>query len=369
MKYPLSMVANMAGYIVRNKRNPPAAWQKTLAPDGNGSNPFRIVYSTSTAVDRAPHPFINKRFPIVLQLEPLHACNLTCTGCGRIREYENVITQRLSLEQCIAASDECGAPTVAICGGEPMLYPEIAELSATILSRGRSVILCTNGMFIRKKIGQFKPHPHFFWNVHLDGLEKTHDLCVEKDGVFQQAIDGIKVAKEHGFKVMTNTTVYQETDMDEIWQLFEFLEELDVDGHTISPAYGYSSVNDREIFMTRDDIREKFRNMDKFAKRFRVLNTPGYSEFLAGKRELPCTAWGNPTYNVMGWKGPCYLITDAHYKTFEELMTRTRWENYGPGCDSRCDHCMVHVGFEPSAALGINSKLTDGFKQLTWLLS
>ncbi len=369
MKYPLSMVANMAGYIARNKRNPPPAWQKTVAAEANGSNPFRIVYTSATATERAPHPFLNKRFPIVLQLEPLHACNLTCTGCGRIREYENVITQRLTLEQCIAASDECGAPTVAICGGEPLLYPEIAELSAAILDRGRSVILCTNGMFIRKKIAQFKPHSHFFWNVHLDGLEKTHDLCVEKEGVFQQAIDGITVAKQHGFKVMTNTTVYQETDMDEIWQLFEFLEQFDVDGHTISPAYGYSSVNDREIFMTRDDIREKFRNMEKLAKRFPVLNTPGYSEFLAGKRELPCTAWGNPTYNVMGWKGPCYLITDAHYKTFEELMTRTRWENYGPGCDSRCDHCMVHVGFEPSAALGINNKLTDGFKQLTWLLS
>src|SRR5437764_1445374 len=169
MKYPLSMVANMAGYIVRNERNPPPAWQKAAAQDANGSNPFRIVYTSSTAAERAPHPFINKRFPIVLQLEPLHACNLTCTGCGRIREYENVITQRLSLDQCVAASDECGAPTVAICGGEPMLFPEIGALSSALLDRKRHVILCTNGMFIKKKIGEFKAHDHFFWNVHLDG--------------------------------------------------------------------------------------------------------------------------------------------------------------------------------------------------------
>ncbi len=372
MKYPLSMVANMAGYIARNKRNPRPEWQKTVASGADLSNPFKIIYTHSTAAEQkpSPHPYISKRFPIVLQLEPLHACNLTCTGCGRIREYENVITQRLTLEQCLHASDECGAPTVAICGGEPLLYPEIGALSSALLDRKRHVILCTNGMFIKKKIGEFKVHDHFFWNVHLDGMEKTHDICVEREGVFKQAVEGIQIAKQHGFRVMTNTTVYQETDMQEIWALFEYLEQLDVDGHTISPAYGYSSVNDREIFMTRDDIREKFHGMDRLAKRFKVLNTPAYSDFLAGKKELPCTAWGNPTYNVMGWKGPCYLITDAHYDTFEQLMTKTQWENYGPGCDSRCDHCMVHVGFEPSAALGINNKLlSDGIKQLTWLLS
>jgi hopanoid biosynthesis associated radical SAM protein HpnH len=200
-------------------------------------------------------------------------------------------------------------------------------------------------------------------------MEKTHDLCVERDGVFKLAMEGVKIAKEHGFKVMTNTTVYKETDMNEIWNLFEFCEQAGVDGHTISPAYGYSSVNDREIFMTRDDIYEKFRDIDKMSKRFPIINSPIYSEFLKGERELPCTAWGDPTYNVMGWKGPCYLITDAHYKTFEELMTRTQWDAYGPGNDPRCEHCMVHVGFEPSAAMGVNSKFSDSFKHLSWLLS
>ncbi len=185
---------------------------------------------------------------------------------------------------------------------------------------------------------------------------------------FDEAIEGIKVAKALGFKVCTNTTVYKETDMKEIGALFEFLEPLGVDGHQIAPAYGYSAVNDREIFMTREDIREKFRRHRRLAERFPMNNSPVYLDFLKGERELPCTAWGNPTYNVKGWKGPCYLITDAHYKTFEELMTKTPWESYGPGNDPRCEHCMVHCGFEPSAAFGINAKPMDKLKLLKWVL-
>jgi hopanoid biosynthesis associated radical SAM protein HpnH len=197
-------------------------------------------------------------------------------------------------------------------------------------------------------------------------MEKNHDIAVEREGVFREAIQGIKAAKQAGFRVCTNTTVYKETDMNEIEEMFEYLAEFKVDGHTISPAYGYSSVNDREIFMTRDDIHEKFKTIDKLAARFPLFSTPTYLEFLQGKRDYPCTAWGNPTYNVKGWKGPCYLITDGHYQTFEELMNKTQWENYGAGNDPRCDHCMVHCGFEPSAALGINSKLGDTFKLMTW---
>jgi hopanoid biosynthesis associated radical SAM protein HpnH len=204
--------------------------------------------------------------------------------------------------------------------------------------------------------------------VHLDGLEKTHDICVEKEGVFREAIEGIKAAKAAGFMVCTNTTVYSETDMKEIEALFEYLQQFDIDGHQLSPAYGYSAVNDREIFMTRDDVREKFKDFDRISKRFRVNQTPIYLDFLKGERELPCTAWGNPTYNVKGWKGPCYLITDSHHKTFEDLMTQTPWESYGHGNDPRCEHCMVHCGYEPSAAYGINSKLTDSLKMITWAL-
>jgi len=367
MRFPLSMTAGMAGYIFKNKMRPRPEWQKDIAPARDGANPFRILASIPAGrANREPHPMIRKRFPIVLMLEPLHACNLTCTGCGRIREYESTITERVPLEECLTAVDECGAPMVSICGGEPMMYPQIGELVAGILERNKNIYLCTNGMFMVKRLHEFTPDRRFFFNVHLDGLEKTHDICVEREGVFREAIEGIKAAKAAGFMVCTNTTIYKETDMKEIEALFEYLEPFDVDGHQLSPAYGYSAVNDREIFMTRDDIHEKFHDVDTLFKRFRLNQTPMYLEFLKGDRDLPCTAWGNPTYNVKGWKGPCYLITDAHYKTFEDLMTQTPWEDYGHGRDPRCEHCMVHCGYEPSAALGINARLADSFKMLTW---
>src|SRR4051794_32086655 len=365
MKISLSMAATMATYIAKNKMSPPAHWQVSVKVGDDPANPFNVLYGSSKpAVERQPHPMLNKRFPLVMMLEPLHACNLTCTGCGRIREYESTINQTLTLEQCLAASDECGAPMVSICGGEPMLYPKIGPLVQGLLDRSRQVMLCTNGMFIRKKLAEFKPHHNFYFNVHLDGLKKNHDLAVERDGVFDAAIDGIRAAKKAGFLIATNTTVYRETDMNEIWELFELLEKLDVDTHQLAPAYGYSAVNDREIFMTRDDIREKLNSIHKFSERFNLNHTPAYLDFLRGERELPCTAWGTPTYNIKGWKGPCYVITDAHYNTFEELMTKTQWENYGPGADPRCEHCMMHSGFEPSAALGINTKFTDTFRML-----
>ena len=371
MKVPLSQVASMATYIAKNKLRPRPEWQKNLSAEVDERNPFRIVHAQipSARATGKSHPMINKRFPLVMMLEPLHACNLTCTGCGRIREYESSISERLTLEQCLRAVDECGAPMVSICGGEPMLYPEIGKLCQEILSRGRYIQLCTNGMFLVKKLKEFTPHPGLVFNVHLDGMEKNHDLAVEREGVFKAAIEGIRVAKAAGFKVFTNTTAYRETDMREIEEMFQYLSQFKVDGHTISPAYGYSSVNDQDLFMTRDDIHEKFKNIDKLAKKYPVVSSPVYMEFLKGERELPCTAWGNPTYNVKGWKGPCYLITDAHYDTFEDLMTRTPWDNYGAGNDPRCDNCMVHCGFEPSSAYGVNGKAADPFKTLAWLLS
>ena len=371
MRFPLSMTAGMAGYIFKNKLRPKPEWQLTVKQEPDTSNPFRIIHSRAgeNTGPKTPHPMIKKRFPLVLMLEPLHACNLTCTGCGRIREYENTIRDVLPLEKCLQAVDECGAPMVAIAGGEPFLYPQLGELVAEILKRGRIVYLCTNGMFIRKKLSQFTPHDKFYFNVHLDGMEKNHDIAVEREGVFKAAIDGIKAAKEAGFKVSTNTTVYAETDMNEIAELYELLKTLGVDGHTIAPAYGYSAVNDREIFLTKEMIIEKFRHVDQLAKKYPVSNSPLYLDFLRGKRDYPCTAWGNPTYNVKGWKGPCYLITDAHYDTFEELMTKTPWENYGQDNDPRCEQCMAHCGYEASAAYGINSEPGDILKLMTWMFS
>lgn len=308
-------------------------------------------------------------------LEPLHACNLTCTGCGRIREYVQTIKEKLTVEECLASVDECGAPIVSICGGEPLIYPEIGRLVRGILKRRKHIYLCTNGMFIKKRLREFRPTDRMFFNVHLDGLETTHDLAVERDGVFQAAIEGIKAAKNAGFLVCTNTTIYKETDLGEIDELFAFLTQLGVDGFMLSPAYGYTAVHETnpngaaQIFMTRDDIRAKFKEAEKLLWKYQLLSSPVYLEFLSGKRELTCTAWGNPTRNVRGWKGPCYLMTDRHHETFRGLMEDTPWENYGYGKDPRCEHCMVHCGYEPSAALGVNRRLGDSWKMLRWQLA
>jgi hopanoid biosynthesis associated radical SAM protein HpnH len=330
LRFPLEMTTRIAGYVARKK----------LAK--------------------------TERFPMVLMLEPLHACNLTCTGCGRIREYESTIKQKLSIRECLDAVDECGAPVVSICGGEPMIYPGIGELTAKILERKKVVYLCTNGMFIRKKIGDFKPSNRFFFNVHLDGMRKSHDLAVEREGVFDQAIDGIKVAKAAGHMVCTNTTVFNETEMGELDAMFAYLTELGVDGFMISPGYGYSAVKTKEIFLTRDDIRAKFRSAEAMFRKYKFSTSPVFLEFLQGKREMTCTAWGNPTRNIKGWKGPCYLITDIHHKSFDDLLNKTPWEKYGPGKDPRCENCMVHSGFEASAALGVNGKLGDTLKMIKW---
>jgi hopanoid biosynthesis associated radical SAM protein HpnH len=205
--------------------------------------------------------------------------------------------------------------------------------------------------------------------VHLDGLEKTHDLCVERDGVFREAIDGIKAAKEAGFLVCTNTTIFKETDLHEIRSLFEYLSSLNVDGFMISPAYSYAAVQSKEIFMSRNDIRQKFQSARELLERFQLMTSPIYLEFLSGERDMMCTAWGNPTFNPRGWKGPCYLMTDTHHSSFKDLIEKTPWEKYGHGRDPRCQDCMVHAGYEPSAVLGANRKLGDSWKLLKWQLS
>lgn len=339
MRFPLSLTSKMVAYIAKNK------------------------------ITR------RKRFPLVLMLEPLHACNLTCTGCGRIREYETTIKEKLSVAECLASVDECGAPIVSICGGEPLIYPEIGALVKGILQRRKHIYLCTNGMFIKRKLDQFKPTTAMFFNVHLDGMEKTHDLMVERDGVFQAAVEGIKLAKAAGFQVCTNTTIYKETDLAEIEELYAYLGSLGVDGYMISPAYGYAAVQSTnpdgaaEIFLTRDDIRAKFREAQAVLKKYRMMTSPIYLDFLAGERELTCAAFASPTRNVKGWKGPCYLITDAHYATFAELMEQTDWDGYGPGKDERCDHCMMHSGFETSAALGLDAGIGDTLRMIAWQFS
>jgi hopanoid biosynthesis associated radical SAM protein HpnH len=224
-------------------------------------------------------------------------------------------------------------------------------------------------MFIRKKIAEFKPSSTFFFNVHLDGMRANHDIAVEREGVFDAAIDGIKAAKEAGFLVCTNTTVFKETDMTEIDDLFAYLTSLHVDGFIISPAYSYAAVNSKEIFMTREDIKAKFLAAEAMFRKYRFHSSPAYVEFLQGKREMKCTAWASPTRNIKGWKGPCYLITDTHHDSFDDLLNKTSWEDYGYGKDPRCENCMVHVGYETGAAVGVNSRLGDTLKLIKWQLT
>ena len=311
----------------------------------------------------------NERYPLVTMLEPLHTCNLTCTGCGRIREYSTHLGQRLTLEQCLKAVHESNTPIVSICGGEPLIYPEIDRLIEALLEEKRVVYLCTNAMMIPEHIDRWKPSPYFNINVHLDGMEKTHDIVVEKQGVFKEAVEAIKLAKGRGFTVCTNTTIYAETDPAEIEELFAFLTTLDVDGLLISPGFDYVAVPDKRFFLTREMIREKFTEIAKFADNYRLWSTPKYMEFLEGKREYDCTPWANVTYNIKGWKGPCYLITDNHYIGFDELMGSTNWEYYEKRIDPRCQNCMVHCGYEASAQRETTASVTDSLKMLWWTLT
>ncbi len=394
MRFPLALTAKIAAHIIANK--------------------IRGV----------------EKFATVLQLEPLHTCNLTCTGCGRIREYSTSIKDLMPLADCLAAAEECAAPMVSICGGEPLIYPEIETLTRALLARGRVVYLCTNATAMRKKLRlglaaeragmrdgsaahrawerklqillseelltsaqfeeirgasaepsdrpHFAPHRFFFWNVHLDGLERTHDLIVEREGVFAEAIRAMRMAKILGYQVATNTTVYRETDPEEIEQMFAFLGTFGVDGHTISPGYEYDAAKrdmvqrlgrqPEEFFLTRAMTRRKFARAVEWGARFPIFGTPIYLEVLAGQRDLSCSAWAIPTRNIRGWKGPCYLMTHGHYRSYRELLEKTDWDRLGvvdgTARDPRCENCMVHCGYEPTASLGLQAQPGDLWKTI-----
>ena len=387
MRFPLALTAKIAGHIVKHK------------------------------VKRTP------KFAMVLQLEPLHTCNLTCTGCGRIREYSTNLKDMVPLEKCLAVAEECEAPMVSICGGEPLIYPKIEELVAGLREQGRVIYICTNGVFMRKKMRDYlaaiyspevepmlkqlldgklisdkeaetirksdaaakskiviRPSKWMYWNVHVDGLEFTHDLIVEREGVFKECIEAIKMAKICGYQTATNTTVYKETDVQELEEMFKYLSSLEVDGHTISPGYEYDAAKKdmvkrlgkqpEDFFLTRKMTRQKFAKIEQWGKMFTIFGTPVYQEFLAGKRELTCTAWAIPTYNVKGWKAPCYLMTDGHYDGFQEMLTKVQWDKYGVvdgvARDPRCENCMVHCGYDPSGALGTNYQRGDNWKNFAY---
>jgi MoaA/NifB/PqqE/SkfB family radical SAM enzyme len=363
-----------------------------------------------------------EKFAIVLQLEPLHTCNLSCTGCGRIREYSTSLADIMTLDECLASAAECDAPMVSVCGGEPLIYPHIEELVDGLLQQGRIVYICTNAILMRKKMREWlartyngntseiilqrllkqnlitdkdaadirkgrddkrpsiAPTKWMYWNIHLDALERVHDLIVEREGIFKEAVEAIKMAKLLGYQVATNATIYKETDPQEIEHMFDFLSTLGVDGHTISPGYDYDTAKadmvkrgkakPDDFFLTRRATHEKFSKVIEWGKKYPLFGSPIYLEFLAGKRDLHCTAWAIPTRNVRGWKAPCYLITDGHYQTYREMLEKTDWEKYGvfdnKVRDPRCENCMTHCGYEPTPSLGYDRQPGDLWKLISY---
>lgn len=308
-----------------------------------------------------------KQFPLVLMLEPTLRCNLACAGCDRIRLIHKEKAEDLSLDQCMEAVIESQAPVVTVTGGEPMLYPDLKSLISELLRIKKHVYLCTNGLLAESFIEDFQPNPRLTLNIHLDGMEETHDRIANNPGTFKQALEAIKKAKQRGFRVSTNTSVYKNSDVKELERLFGLLKGVNVNGILISPAFCYESVEDN-IFLNRDEIKEKFRTMARFFDRFPFISSPIYVDFLKGNRQILCTPWGNPTRNPLGWKSPCYLITDTYYNSFRELMDNTEWERYEHCRDPRCKNCMVHSGYEATVMRLAFSNPKDMLRLAAWNL-
>lgn len=297
-----------------------------------------------------------KRFPLVLMLEPLFRCNLACPGCGKIQHPTDILKRNLTPEECFAAAEECGAPIVSIPGGEPLLHPQIDEIVKGLVDRKKFVYLCTNGLLLEKSLDKFTPSPYFSFSVHLDGLRELHDQCVDRKGVFDTAVKAIRAAKARGFRVTTNTTVFEGTSPKDIQDLFDFLSTLNVDGMMISPGYSYEWAPDQEHFLKRERTRSLFREIlapYKAGKTKWNFNlSPLFLDFLTGEKDYECTPWGSPSYSVLGWQKPCYLLNEGYYATFEELLEKTDWSKYGRASGNpKCADCMMHCGYEPTAAM------------------
>ena len=292
-----------------------------------------------------------ERYPLVLMLEPLFRCNLSCTGCGTIQYPAALLKQHLSAEQCLAASDECGAPVVSVAGGEPLLHPEIVQIARGLVERGRFVYLCTNALVLARKLEEFEPDPHLSFSVHMDGPHAEHDRSVCRAGVYDTAVDAIRKALARGFRVTTNTTLFEGADPSRMRHFFDDMMSLGVEGMMISPGYLYEKAPDQEHFLRRERSQRLFAKMlESPNKAWRFNQSPLFLQFLMGKREFECTPWGNPTYNIFGWQRPCYLLQDGYVETFRELMEETEWSKYGRASKNpKCQDCMVHCGFEPTA--------------------
>jgi len=306
-------------------------------------------------------------FPFLVEIEPLFACNLSCPGCGKIQHPTEILRQRLSVEDVVGAVEESGTPMVSIAGGEPLLHPDIARMVEELVRRKVYVYLCTNGVLLRRRLDRFTPSRYFSFVLHVDGLKQRHDEAVDREGVFDEVVAAIKEAKAKGFRVTTNSTFFNTDQPKSVRDVLDFLnDELEVDAMMISPAYAYEKAPDQEHFLGPDQTRELFRQAfaDGRRKRWRLNHSPLFLDFLEGKVDFPCTAWGIPSYSVFGWQRPCYLMADGYAKTYHELVETTDWDAYGRGRDPRCANCMAHCGYEPSAVIASMGSLRESIRAL-----
>jgi len=294
-----------------------------------------------------------KRYPLVLMLEPLFRCNLACAGCGKIDYPDPILNQRLSVKECLEAVDECGAPVVSIAGGEPLLHREINEVVEGIIARKKFVYLCTNALLMEKKIDLFKPNPFFVWSVHLDGDREMHDKSVCQEGVYEKAVSAIKLARERGFRVNINCTLFDGTDPVRVATFFDDVMAMGVAGITVSPGYAYERAPDQAHFLNRRKTKQLFRDIFHRGRghKWSFSQSSLFLDFLAGNQNYHCTPWGNPTRTYFGWQRPCYLLGEGYAKTFKELMSETNWDAYGTGNYEKCADCMVHSGYEATAVM------------------
>jgi hopanoid biosynthesis associated radical SAM protein HpnH len=307
----------------------------------------------------------NTRYPMVLMLEPLYTCNLACLGCSTER-HTGKLKDRLPVARCLQAVDESGAPVVSICGGEPTVYPELKELIEGIIARQRHIYLCTNALLLDSKVfGVIAPHKRLTINVHLDGMQETHDYVCDRQGVFDRAIAMLKRGKELGYHMYTNTTVFKETKIEEVEELCKTMREIGIDGMLITPGYEYESVH-RDMFLDQRETEEKFKRVLELSRQYRLASTPLFLEFAAGLREFPCSPWSTVTYTPLGWKGPCYLIGQKYYQTWEEFWTGVNWEYWESRKDPRCRNCKMHSGFEASAVREAGKNPRDLVQLAVW---
>jgi len=310
-----------------------------------------------------------KRYPLVLMLEPLFRCNLACAGCGKIDYPDKILNQRLSVDQCLQAVEECGAPVVVIAGGEPLLHRELDEIVEKALARGKYVTVCTNALLLEKKLGQFKPHRRFNWSIHLDGDEEMHDRSVCQPGVYARAVAALQAAKAKGFRVNINCTLFDGAEPARVAAFLDETKRLGVEGVTISPGYAYERAPDQKHFLNRTRTKNLFREIfarGRGGKQWAFYQSSLFLDFLAGNQTYRCTPWGNPTRTIFGWQRPCYLLGEGYAATFKELMETTDWDSYGVGGYEKCADCMVHSGFEATA---VNDALAHPLKMMKVALS